>query len=278
MVSVEYGSRFPARGVPPQKAESLRAWNTRGGRGPVTRCHRLGPEYWIVREGYGSLRFSENHRKLRVHVARGVDPEEFRRRFVAQMIPAICSYWGWQTLHASGALHVASGRAVAFSGRSRSGKSTLAYALGQRSGWRQFADEAVVFAVEDRQARLVPVPNYIRLRAPTAEHFVTRSGGGRESLAAPAPDARLSALYFLDGPDGHAGHTTITPLAGLALLQRLLRQALTLLLDTGDQKRRFTEGYCELVRCVRGFDLAYPRRFEALGAVLDRIEAHLLAA
>jgi hypothetical protein len=167
-----------------------------------------GPEY-------GVSVLSEDGGRLRGAVGSG-GRDAWQRLLIAQALPFAAVLQGLEVLHASAV--VSAGGAVALSGHSGSGKTSLALELCRR-GAGFLADD--VLALEPLDGELVghpgaPVAGIDRAEAERLSAVGVGAIGGEEVLAAdsreqvarvpaPASPAPLRTLFFLDRrPDGPA--------------------------------------------------------------------------
>lgn len=234
-------------------------------------------EIWLIDADLGELRIDRRPGHLEVWPLPGIDRREFERRLCHDWLPALYTLWGWEAVHASAVAAEDRGATVAFVGASRVGKSTLAYALGRRAGWRQLTDDATAFRVVEGGVELLPIPSESRLRPPTAERFGRAPYVGEDLPSAEMGE--LVALYFLR-PSERVDEITIGEMAPSRALQALLEQAFAFTLNKRQLRQRMVEDYFTLSTVVPSFRLVYRKDFGQLEALLEAIEAHaeLLAA
>jgi hypothetical protein len=245
---------------------------------PHTQLRAGDGHYWILSGNFGAIRFGLESHEVFAYPIQGCDPDSFEGMLAREWLPLVYQAWGYQVLHASAAVHRTSDLVAALSGEARAGKSTLGYALGQRPGWQQIADESLVLQVEPGVVRLVYSPNRTRLRVATAQHF-ERSPGDQEPIAWPDGEFSLDSVFFLeprldgsiDGADAQ-----IYPLDGGEAYPRLLNQAFALTLKLREHNRRLMKDYLQVARDVACYRLVYNRSFAALEAVLDAVEKRAL--
>jgi hypothetical protein len=237
-----------------------------------TDCFRVGADYWIWQPGFGGIRFHTGEPAFFAYPAREIGLPHFAFIVTRSWMPAVYPLWGRQVLHASAVARVESGRVVAFVGSTRAGKSTLAFGLAQRPGWRQVADDTLGFSHDHGRLSLHPVPNEIRLRPATAAHF-GRPDGPDEPLDWPARPLTLDRLYFVQGnPDQHEA-VERAPLTAAASYLRLLEQAHAFSMALPEHNQRLMRDYLALATQVPAARLAYRRSFDALDAVFDAVES-----
>ena len=150
-------------------------------------------------------------------------------------------------LHASA---VSDARGVhVFCGASRSGKSTIAYALGRR-GFEVWADDAVAFDADDGGITAIPLPFALRLRSEVADFFelptrIERHANGKtEALRHQAVGPReIASVSLLErGPN-----STIARLSAPESLPAVLYHSFYFSLDDSSIRRRMSTQFLELI-------------------------------
>jgi hypothetical protein len=184
---------------------------------------------------------------------------------------------GHEVLHASA---VGDARGVhVFCGASRTGKSTLAYALGRR-GFEVWADDAVAFTVQAGGIAAVPLPFALRLRGEVANFFDVPAGTGgeangktamlRHQAAGPREIATVSLLE-------RGRSTTIARLSGRESLPAVLYHSFYFSLDDSSIVRRMGTQFLELIAEVPVFRVSLRPGLDALADLLDALEQGVLA-
>jgi hypothetical protein len=220
---------------------------------------------------YGAHRLSADGRHL-ICGLRGADDGEWQRLLVAQVLPFAAVLNGLEVFHASAV--AIDGRAVAFAGRSRAGKTSVALELC-RLGARFLSDD--VLALESDGGVLVAHPGspvagvdhaeVQRLRELESTPLQTVAVNDRERLvrmraaAAPAP---LVALFFLDRREDGPAQPRFESIADA---HTLLGATFNFVLAAPDRLRRLLE------TCA----LAADRRVERI-VIGPSIDAAALAA
>jgi hypothetical protein len=242
-----------------------------------TDCFVCGASYEIWQPGVGGIRFSPTDPVVVAFPDHVVDASWFERVVTRSWMPAVYQVWGRQVLHASASVRRPGGHVVAFTGPSRSGKSTVAYSLAQRAQWTQLADDTLAFSVRDGAIQLQPLTNEARLRPATAAYH-RRAHSPVAPLPWPDTPLHLSRVYVLGG-DGDARHAaTVEPLTAAESYTLLLEQAHAFTLQIPAFNQRILRDYLALAASVPAFRLSYPRAFDRLDTVLDRVEQHASAA
>ena len=222
-------------------------------------------------------------RRIVVEELREIDEEVIRARLLGEIFATLLRQRGLLVLHACAV--AGRGGAVCILGESGWGKSTLAEALRQR-GYALLTDDVAAIEVRPNRAPLV-VPSYpqIRLRDDSASFLapdgaglepISRNGpklarAGVEMATAPVP---ITAAYFLE--PGFRERTDIVDLpARSAVVQLITHTRAQTLIHTNtpgllaDHLRQCSD----FVRVVQPRVLRRRRSFEALGEVMEAIEA-----
>jgi hypothetical protein len=263
------------------QAELLASWPPAPFEETANDCFRIGEEYWVWQPGIGGIRFFEDRPKLVAFPSAHVDSAWFEYLVTRSWLPAVYQIWGRQVLHASAVARSADGSAIAFAGPSCAGKSTMAYGLGRRPGWRLVSDDTLAFssgaaagAVEISVHRL---RNDVRLRPASAEYFgrAAQPAASFDWLARPP---RLTAVYFLDADPDLPCPARITALRAGESYALLLEQAHAVTLKLAKHNRQLMRDYLELAATIPVFRLTYRRSFEAFEEVVDALEDHLRSA
>jgi hypothetical protein len=232
---------------------------------------------WMRWPGFAVFRF-EDEGQVDAFPERQVDPSRILDLFHRTVEPLALQALGWETLHASAVLTPRG--LLGFCGECESGKSTIAYSLSRR-GYRQHADDSVVFQMGPLGVRALDLPFGVRLRPEAATFFgftaderplqdvvpIARHGADR---VATQP---LSALFVLTRKSG--GEPTVEQIASSEAFRVLLPHARCFDVQSADDRRRLLQHYLDLAAAVPVYDLRFPRGLDRLPAVLDCIESTL---
>jgi len=255
--------------------ELLAVWPPAPFESAPTHCYRLDDEYSIVQAGVGTVRFRADAPRIVAFPSASGNPDWFRDVVTRCWLPAIYPFWGRQVLHASAVAIAGGDNVVALTGPTHTGKSTTAYALGRRVGWRLVADDSLAFAWSpaERSIRIHPLQNEARLRPASVEYF-RHEAGGRELVQWPGGRLTLRVLLVLDGHDGPGPLAAFTRLAAAESLPLLLQQAFALSFAVPEYNRQLLMNYAQLA-AVPTFRLRYRRSFDAAALLYDAIEDHV---
>jgi hypothetical protein len=235
--------------------------------------------YWIWQVGVGGIGFSSEPPGVQARPAIEIDPRQFAEVVERCWIPAIYPIWGRQVLHAT-AVADPKGRAVAFTGPTHSGKSTVAYGLGRRPGWRLVCDDMLGFSIDRAgppRLQLHPLKSEARLRSASAEYY-GKTGFTKEAITWPGGPLDLAAIYALDPEEARLTRTdpaVIRPLRPQESYPLLLQQAYALSLNTPAVSQQLMRDYLDLTALVPTFRLSYQRGFDVFERVLDAVERHM---
>lgn len=241
-----------------------------------TYCYLIDGHYWIWQPDVGGVVFTADLPELLLHPLADTDRAQFEHLVRRSWLPAIYPIWRRQVLHAS-AVANPSGEVIAFTGPGGAGKSTTAFALAQRAGWRMVADDTLAFSCDAADhIELHPLRSEARLRAATAAHF-----GNDDAHEVPFtwPDGplRLAAIYALDASDDGTAPIVFTPLSASDVFTTILGQAHALSLNVPEHNQRLMRDYLTLASAAPAFRLQFPRAFDRLADTLDAVEAHASA-
>lgn len=242
-----------------------------------TDCYKLGDQYWICQGGIGAVCFDTAEARLSAFPFPGGDPSWFREIVGRSWLPAIYPFWGRQVVHASAVALSGRGDAVAFTGSTHAGKSTTAYGLAQRPGWRLLSDDTLAFSAAGADGlRLHPLTSAARLRPASADYF-GKSGHTPEPVAWPPGPLRLKAVYVLEGDETVLQPAEFTRLRIADALPLLLQQAYALSFEIPQYNQQLMKDYARLAASVPSFRLRYRRSFAVVDALFDALEEHLAA-
>jgi hypothetical protein len=240
-----------------------------------TDLFREGDRIWIWQPDAGAVRFPLDEPRISAWEWPGGDRSWFRQLVTRSWIPAIYPLWGRQVLHASAAMCTATGDAVAFTGPTHAGKSTTAYGVARRSGWRLIADDTVAFSLADSRAILHPIAQDARLRPESAAFFGESEddAGVSREVVWPGSQPSLRTIYVLDPADEPAPPVLI-PLSSSEALPLLLQQAYALSFAIPKYNQALVKDYLALAASVPAFRLRYRRSFDAAEALFAAVDRH----
>ena len=265
----EISSRPGEAGLPVQ------VWQDEQGT-TLASCYTLDGQHRVDVPGVASFRFGAPPEIVTAYPLTSVRPEVIEDTYRRSVLPIVLQACGTEVLHAS-AVHA--GGVVALCGVSRTGKSTIAFALSQR-GHRLWADDAVAIDLSGPAVVALPLPFEMRLRPRAAAFFgVEARAAGAASLGRPMDQADqgpvpLAALCVLSrGEEERRGcGVRIDRLRPPAALPALLGHAYCFSLEDTGLKRAMVQHYMELAARVPVFALRFRPGLELLPLILDAIE------
>lgn len=231
--------------------------------------------HWVRVDGVGTYRFALASPELQVAADAmpedGASPSYLIDSYYRTIVPMALHAYGLETLHGS-AVELAGG-VVALCAPPRSGKSTIAYALGSR-GHRVLADDAVVLNVNapSRLPEVVPLPFELRLREPSARHFQRPSKNEvtvTEGSQAPSARLPLTAVVVLSRG---AVEISVKRLSAEDAFKELLAQSQVFSVAESGRKGEMMRAYLKLAALLPVYKLCYPTGLEVLDEVCARIE------
>ena len=251
---------------------------------PLTVC-RLRSGALLVRwEKLGD--FVIDRRGRRVWARRA--PRAFFGEFRDLLLSAILSFalleQGLETLHAGGV--VFNGWAVAFAGRARSGKSTLA-AYFARKGRLFLTDDLLAVRLLGRQVHAYPTvpqiklePEVLRALGLNPRRFpLTVPGSAYTKRLWRVPTARrprpLAAVYFPRLSDSRRSRLRFTPMSRTDFFQALLGHSFNTALVPRHRLQRQFALFGHIADTIPARRLLIPRGLHRLEEVAERIEQDL---
>ncbi|MEZ4306748.1 MAG: hypothetical protein R3F14_01685 [Polyangiaceae bacterium] len=245
--------------------------------------------HYLVRLfGHADFELDRGGRTARAILAPGADARVLEPLFLEQALPLFWSLLGRPCLHASAVVWPAGGArgevAVAFAGRSRSGKSTLAGALVQQGAGALLADDCLPIELTPDSVLAHPGHRSVRLLADSAEALFARADAGEASadggkrrldLQGGARAVPLARVYLLEPLPAD----TPTPEPVVLRARDAIAQLASCLfrIDPEDRAGLAAELSLlgELARRTVVARLGVPRRFSALADVRAAVSADL---
>jgi hypothetical protein len=210
----------------------------------------------------------------------GASPQMITALYLNQVLPLMMNHAGTLVLHAAAIND--RGRALAFAGASGFGKSTLAASFA-KTGYPFLTDDGLILEPADAGYLARPSHASVRLWLDSelalfnsasiegAEESVEKSrlisGPGLPHQKDPIP---LAAIYFL-GDGDTIEFQKLTPQLGLSCL---IQHAFLLDADDRARVRAHFGRLADLSEMVPMFTLNYPRQYERLHEVIDRVLDH----
>ena len=184
---------------------------------------------------------------------------------------------GYEVLHASAVSDTT--RVHVFCGASRSGKSTIAYALNNRR-FRVWADDAVALTARGGRAMAIPLPFALRLREDVAEFFGMEVPSGPADRKAEVlrgqtgPPVEIASISLLERGDD----SRVTRLPGHEALPGVLYHSFFVTLHDQAVRRRMSKQFLEIVGTVPVFRVVLSPGLDAMADLLEELERKVLRA
>lgn len=237
----------------------------------------VGDEYWVRLHGIGTFRVAPNGGVLAFpepETPFSLVLDAYRRT----VLPQALQFFGREVLHASAV--VVNGRVVGFSAYSKTGKSTLAFALAQR-GYEPWSDDALAFDTGPEGARTLALPFAVRLRPESRDHFGVDPLPAEErpengSIDVGATSLPLAAICVLRRPDEGTMRPLVEPMPAGEVVSSLLPHAYWASLADSRRKERMLRAYLALAGKIDAFRVTMPGSLDDLPELLDRLEELVL--
>ena len=231
---------------------------------------------WIAWKNLATFAFSDTA-DVRAWPEPDVPANRVADVFARVVQPIVLQAMGCQALHA-GAVAGDNG-VLAFCGVGHSGKSTVAYALGQR-GYRQIADDALVLRVSEGRIAVRPLPFAPSLRPASRFHF-DKSAVDSDHVHQPNPvddGLPLKAVFILRQDAALTAPAGPDRLSPVQAFSALLTHAHCFDETSSVHTRRLAEDYLTIAGQVPVMTLTYPPRFAQIEWLLRLVERAAEAA
>ena len=236
------------------------------------RAYSNETESFIAWRNLATFAFSEGATDVRAWPEPDVPDDRVVDVFQRVVQPIVLQAIGCQALHASAV--AGAGGVLAFCGVGHSGKSTVAYALGQR-GYRQLADDALVLSVSVNRVTVRPLPFAPSLRSASSLHFhgCGFTAGSAVSVPRSTADALpLKAVFILRQDSELAAPAVPDRLNPVQAFSALLTHAHCFDESSPAHTRRLAEDYLTVAGDVPVMTLTYPPRFGQIEWLLRLID------
>lgn len=235
--------------------------------------------YWLE---FGDLAvFSLDMTSSRIEAHSNTDRETLIHLLLDQVIPRYISFRGDIVLHA-GAVKKC-GLCFAFTGESGQGKSSLTASF-VKDGAALHSDDVICISLKGEIPLIQSIYPSLRLWPNAIEgllipekltsimaHYSTKRRLIIDAEQAPSP---LTAIFALN-MDAGLTKTTISSLSQSELLMELIKGSFQLDPTDPQRSKEHFEAVSKLSSSVRGFQLSYPKGFENLPEVRNKIMSFL---
>lgn len=232
--------------------------------------------YWMYWPSLATFRFSKDEPFITVFEEPGVSRDLIADTYKRSVLPMALQALGHEALHASAV--VAASGVVAFAARSKTGKSTVAFALNRR-GYQQWADDGVVLAVDGGRVVAVPLPFDVRLRPEASGMFGFDASKFHRFEPEEPPDPRarrptpLSAICLLSNSISESSGVpaTIERLQPVDAFAPVLVHAHEFNPFDLERRKQMLQAYLDLVALVPVFEVRFRPGCRDFSRVLDTI-------
>jgi hypothetical protein len=270
----------------PIVAEAFHEWTSPDGAAWLS-FFRIGGDYLLRFPGLADFVVSACGSNATAYPVPGVSAQAVEHLCLNEVLPLAMSRQWKLVLHAS-AVEIED-FAVAFIGNSGRGKSTLAASFSG-SGHRFLTDDGLLVDTGDEAHVVQPSHPFIGLWEDSRKALIP---GFTPSppLADDAPKSRLAAskglafcdvarplrcAYFLG--EGRTDAVTIAPVSGRDAMVEITRHSFLLDIEEREMLAHHFRRIAELVDVPMFFRLDYPRRYEILPEVREKVIRHALGA
>ena len=267
----------------------IHSWKSEDGR-ELMKTARRGEEYLLNVFDMAVFHIQFSKRQIDAYALQECPSNSMAHLLLDQVLPRVLCHQGQPVIHASSVL-LNDGSAIAFSGPSGRGKSTLATAF-HKAGHPVLADDCLL--LKQRGSEIIAISAYSSLRlwpdsldlllegADVKEdsisemaHYTSKKQFLLESLDASTtlePPA-LSALFILDDPADRpqCDEIRISPASGSSAIMAIIESSFSLDVVGRDAIRRNFEAVGKVASHVPVFNLSYPRQYEKLTQTIAKI-------
>lgn len=238
----------------------------------------------ICWEGLGDFLIDQQGRRILARRAPEAHYGEYRDLLLSAILSFALLEQGLETLHASSV--VFNGRAVAFAGRARSGKSTLA-AFFARKGHAFLTDDLLALRRAGRRVEACPTvpqiklePEALRALGLNPRRFpLVVPGSAYTKRLWQLPTARqphpLAAVFFPRLSESRRSRVRVAPMSRTEFFQELLGYSFNVVLVPRRRLRRQFALFSRMAETIPARRLLIPRGLHRLEEVADRIERDL---
>lgn len=227
-------------------------------------------QHTMIMPGQASFVFATHAEEVMAIPTLSASREQLEDTFYRNILPMVLQVSGQEVLHAS-AIRIGGG-VLGLCAISETGKSTIAYAFGQR-GYTQWADDALVVDLSKDRVNTKPLPFCIRLRPASAAHFSyqTKRSFQQHEVTESVP---LTAFCVLQRIPGEYDRPIVQTecLSTRQALPELLKHAYCFSLRDTERKRRMLQNYLRLVQEIPVFSVGFSTGLHGLDILLDTIE------
>jgi hypothetical protein len=268
LVLAAAGAEAPA--APSPERGGVHTWRNKRG-GVVATGFTENGVHWMHWPYLAAYRFAAGDRTITAfpepHAPLDVLEDTYRRSVVPMALQAL----GYEALHASASLFTRG--VVGWFAASETGKSTIAYGLGER-GFPQWGDDSVLIDPDARPLLARRLPFDIRLRPRSGAFFDSQTSTGAASPASgllpeSAPLAALCLLTRADLPP--ALPVSVRPLDPVRTFSSLIAHAHCFNPHDDERRTIMLQRYLDVTALVPVYEIVFRASLDLLPRVLDGI-------
>lgn len=242
----------------------------------ITDLRKTPTGYWLACNGIGAIEIDCKNKQILAYPAKETSEEEFNYFLIHNWLPLAYQAGGSQVIHASAVAHLESHKIILFCGESGSGKSTMAFGLGQRPSWHQIADDRLAFTVSNGSAIPLFIPDSVKLRPASASHF-NQIAFNYNNLSWIQKELDITTVFFLERIplEEKKGMPpfSIHPIKRTEAYPLLLKQAFSLAPGLQELKKTIIQDYLSLANQLNSNIVRFQSEFDILEALFDHLEA-----
>lgn len=231
--------------------------------------------YWIACHEFGAVSIHLDSYKIATYPRIGVDYVEFEQFVIHNWLPLAYQVSGIQVIHASAILNTEKKKIILITGDSGSGKSTIAYGLSKINQWAQIADDRAAFSIVDGKPQLVPIPDTINLRRPSADYFEIKNYEKKINYSIDGV-AEIEAVIFLEQlpktDNNLFSNISFHQVSKTEAYTCLLEQAFALSPSLAEPNKKMITSYLNLAIQANMIRLSYSPNFANLEKIINSID------
>jgi hypothetical protein len=273
--------QLPARDQAPPAIKPFDRWVSVDGE-ETSLFFRESGNYLVRFPDMADFRISLDQQEVHCTPTPGMSDQDIADLYFNQIVPLVMGCQGEPVLHASAV--AIDGRAVAFLGPTRRGKSTLAAAFA-KAGNPFLTDDGLILDRSGAEYMVRPRAPVLRLCADSeavvlrnaeppadADEMKTRISAGW-CIAYQGEPLPLAAIYLMIEPET-PDQTQIERLPRPAAVSELLKHSFILDVEDRDRVKLLFQRLVALAEQIDCFTLDYPRDYAKLPSVLTSIMGH----
>lgn len=226
--------------------------------------------HWPSLATYG---FAPDDAFITAHPRPGASLEKIVDIYGRSVLPMALQAFGFEALHASAVVDTRG--IVLFAGRSKAGKSTIAFGLNRR-GYAQWSDDGVVFKAVGGGFEAIPLAFAVRLRKPSWDLLgLTVEPAEVDRRNAPSEEwtRRIAAICLVSrsGELDASHRPELRRVAASAAFSEILMHAHEFDPSNRERRRRMLDTYLAVAGRIPVFEISFRSGRDHFDAALDCI-------